>query len=153
MSLVGRSAPAVNLWGPDRKQLDLASLQGGKVVVAFFPGAFTGVCEKEMCALRDAMTAYNELNAKVIGVSVDGPFANSGFAAKVGLEFPLYSDWTRETTNAWGVAWPNFGGMPGYTAANRAVFILDAKGVVTWEWIAPNPGVEPDYAAIKAALA
>lgn len=153
MSLVGHPAPAINLWGPDRKQLDLASLRGSKVVVAFFPGAFTGVCEKEMCTFRDSMAELNALNAKVIGVSVDGPFANAGFAAKNGLEFPLYSDWTRETTNAWGVAWPNFAGMPGYVAANRAVFILDVNGVVTYEWVAPNPGVEPDYVAVKAALA
>lgn len=153
MSLVGKPAPAVNLWGADKKPLDLASLKGSKVVIAFFPGAFTGVCEKELCTLRDSMAEFNQLDAKVIGVSVDSPFANAGFAAKNGLGFPLYSDYSRDTVKAWGVVWPNLAGLPGYDVANRSVFVLDANGVVTWEWVAPNPGVEPDYAAIKAALA
>ena len=153
MSLVGSPAPATNLWGPDRKLFDLPSLRGSRAVLAFFPGAFTGVCEREMCTLRDSMADFNTLNAKVIGISVDSPFANAGFAAKNGLQFPLYSDYSRETVTAWGVAWPNFAGMPGYVASNRAVFILDEEGIVRWQWIGENPGQEPDYAAIKAALA
>lgn len=153
MSLVGSPAPQSSLVGPDRKPFDLASLQGSKVVVAFFPAAFTGVCEKEMCSFRDSMAELNGLNAKVVGISVDAPFANNAFAAKMGLEFPLLSDHTRATVRAWGVALDNFAGMEGYTAAQRAVFLLDEAGNVTWEWVAPNPGVEPDYAAVKAALA
>jgi peroxiredoxin len=153
MSLVGKPAPATNLCGPDRKPFSLESLRGSKVVVAFFPGAFTGTCEKEMCTLRDAMSELNGLNAKVIGISVDSPFANAGFAAKNGLQFPLYSDFSRDTVKSWGVVWNNLAGLQGYDVANRAVFLLDEQGNVTWEWIAENPGKEPDYAAIKAALA
>lgn len=152
MSLVGQSAPTVTFYGPDRKPVDLASLRGSKVVVAFFPAAFTGVCEKELCTFRDSMTELNGLNAKVVGVSVDAPFANNAFAAKNGLEFPLWSDYSREGVRAFGVALENFAGMPGYVAAQRSVFVLDESGKVTWEWVAPNPGVEPDYAAVKAAL-
>ena len=153
MSLVGKPAPATHLYGLDRKPFSLESLRGSKVVIAFFPGAFTGVCEREMCTLRDSMTEFNGLNAKVVGISVDSPFANGGFAAKTGVDFPLLSDWTRETARAFGIIWPNFGGMPGYEAANRSVFVLDVNGVVIYEWVAPNPGVEPDYAAVKAAHA
>lgn len=152
MSLVGQSAPAVTFYGPDRKPVDLGSLRGSKVVVAFFPAAFTGVCEKELCTFRDSMAELNGLNAKVVGVSVDAPFANNAFAARNGLEFPLWSDYTREGVRAFGVALENFAGLPGYVAAQRSVFVLDETGKVTWEWIAPNPGVEPDYAAVKAAL-
>jgi peroxiredoxin len=152
MSLIGKPVPATNLYGPDRKPFPLEGLRGSKVVLAFVPGAFTGVCEKEMCTFRDSMAELNGLNAKVVGVSVDSPFANAGFAAKNHLDFPLLSDYTRDTTRAFGIIWPNFAGLPGYEAANRAVFVLDERGVVTYEWVAPNPGVEPDYAAIKAAL-
>lgn len=152
MSLVGKPAPATNLFGMDKKPLSLESFRGSQVVLAFFPGAFTGVCEKEMCALRDSMAEFNKLNAKILGICVDPPAALTAFQAKTGAEFPFATDYTRETTRAFGVIWPNFAGLPGYEVANRSVFVLDANGVVTYEWIAPNPGVEPDYAAVKAAL-
>ena len=153
MSLVGRSAPPFNLYDTARKQVSLESLRGGKVVLAFFPAAFTGVCEKELCTFRDALAQLGDLDAKVVAVSVDGPFANGAFATRNNLTFPVLSDYTRDTVRAYGVALENFAGLPGYTAAQRSVFVIDANGVVTWEWIAPNPGVEPDYAAVQAALA
>jgi peroxiredoxin len=153
MSLVGKPAPAANLWGTDRKPFLLESLRGSRAVLAFFPGVFTGVCEKELCTLRDSTAELADLHARVVGISVDAPSALTGFAAKTGVQFPLASDYTRETARAFGIVWPNVAGLPGYEVANRAVFVLDENGTVIYEWIAPNPGVEPDYAAIKAVLA
>lgn len=153
MSLVGQKAPDFTLLSHKREKISLADLtQKGQVVLAFYPAAFTGVCEKELCRFRDAMADLNGLNASVVGISVDAPFSNAAFAAKNGVEYPLLSDYARDAVRAYGVALDNFAGMPGYTAAQRAVFIVNGDGVVTYEWIAPNPGVEPDYAAVQAAL-
>jgi peroxiredoxin len=152
MSLVGASAPEFSLLDNARQAVTLEGLRGSKVVLAFFPAAFTGVCEKELCTFRDSLAELNGLNAKVLGISVDAPFSNAAFATKTNLNFPILSDYTRATVNAYGVAHENFAAMPGYTAAKRSVFIVDEKGTVTYEWVAPNPGVEPDYEAVKAAL-
>jgi len=154
MSLLGQTAPDFTLLSHKREKISLGDLrQNGRVVLAFYPAAFTGVCEKELCAFRDSLADLNGLNATVVGISVDAPFSNAAFAAKNGVEFPLLSDYTRGTVRAYGIALDDFAGMPGYTASKRAVFIVDQSGKVTYEWVGPNPGVEPDYAAIKAALA
>lgn len=153
MSLVGQTAPAFTLFDTARKPVNLADYKGQKVVLAFFPAAFTGVCEKELCTFRDSMSQLNGMNAQVLGISVDAPFSNAAFAGKNALNFPVLSDYSRATVNAYGVALNDFAGMPGYTASKRAVFIVDEDGKVTYEWVGPNPGVEPDYDAVKAALA
>lgn len=153
MSLVGQTAPEFKLLDTARQPVSLEGLRGSKVVVAFFPAAFTGVCEKELCTFRDSLAELNGLNAKVVGISVDAPFSNAAFAAKNNLSFPLLSDYARTAVNAYGVALNDFAGMPGYTAAKRAVFVVNEDGKVIYEWVGPNPGVEPDYAAVKAALA
>ena len=153
MSLLGQTAPSFTLLDNKRASVSLADLTAkGSVVLAFYPAAFTGVCEKELCRFRDSLADLNSLNASVVGISVDAPFSNAAFAAKNGVEYPLLSDYSRATVKAYGVALDNFAGMAGYTAAQRAVFIVNSDGVVTYEWIAPNPGVEPDYAAVQAAL-
>jgi glutaredoxin-dependent peroxiredoxin len=153
MSLVGKSAPAFTLLDTARKPVSLSDYRGRKLVVAFYPAAFTGVCEKELCSFRDSLANLEALGAAVVGISVDAPFSNGAFATRNNLSFPLLSDYGREAVDAYGVRLPDFAGMKGYVAAQRSVFVVDAEGVVTWEWIAPNPGVEPDYDAVKAALA
>ena len=150
----GNPAPAITLLNHlDRKPTSLASLKGTKVIVAFFPGAFTGVCTTEACALQDSLAAFNSANATVLGVSVDSPFAQKGFADANKITFPFLSDFNREATRAYGIEMPNFAGMTGYTAAKRAVFVLDRDGIVRYTWVSDNPGVEPDYAAVSAAVA
>jgi peroxiredoxin len=151
MSLLGKAAPDFNLLGTDRKAVSLSELRGGKVVLAFFPAAFTGVCEKELCTFRDALSSFNELGSTVLGISVDSPFSNAAFATKNDLNFNVLSDYTRNAVAAYGIAIENFAGMDGYVAANRAVFVVDEHGQVTYEWIAPNPGVEPNYDEVQAA--
>jgi peroxiredoxin len=153
MSLLGSTAPEFNLPNTSNEPTSLSGLRGKKVVLAFFPAAFTGVCEKELCTFRDSMAAFNDMNATVLGISVDGPFSNAAFSQANNLNFNVLSDYTRTTVNAYGVALNDFAGLPGYTASQRSVFIVDETGTVTYEWIAPNPGVEPDYDAVKAALA
>jgi peroxiredoxin len=153
MSLVGTLAPDFTLFDGARKPVTLSALRGKQVVVAFFPAAFTGVCTKELCTFRDSMAVLNDLNATVLGISVDAPFSNAAFAEKNALTFPVLSDYARTATVAYGIALENFAGMPGYTASKRAVYVVGVDGTIRYEWVGPNPGVEPDYDAIKAALA
>jgi glutaredoxin-dependent peroxiredoxin len=151
-AIVGSKAIDFNLSDTEKKLRSLSEFRGKNVVLAFYPGAFTGVCTKEMCALRDSLTKFNELNAQVIGISVDSPFANKAFAERNDLQFPLLSDYSREVSKKYGGVYEDFGGMKGYTASKRAVYIIDANGNIRYEWITENPGVEPDYEAISKHL-
>lgn len=152
MSLLHKPAPDFTLFNHKKEATTLSASRGKKVVLAFFPAAFTGVCEKEMCTLAGQFLGLADANGQVYGISVDMPFSNAAFAAKTQVTFPLLSDVHREVTRAYGVSWPNFAGIAGLEVANRSVFVIDEVGNVVYEWIAPNPGVEPDYAAVQAAL-
>lgn len=152
MSLVGQPAPDFTLLNTAREAVSLGGLRGQKVVLAFFPAAFTGVCKKELCTFQDSLAALNDANATVLGISVDAPFSNGAFAKDNGLTFDLLSDYARAAVTAYGVAHDDFAGMAGYTAAKRSVFVVDEEGRVTYAWVAPNPGVEPNYDEVRAAL-
>ena len=149
---VGMAAPDFSLYDADRKATSLSDFRGKNVVLAFYPGAFTGVCTTEMCTFRDRMDGLNSLNAQVLGISVDGAFAQKAFSDQNNLNFPLLSDFQRETVNQYDLAIPNFAGMEGYTASKRAVYVVDGEGVVRYAWVGPNPGVEPDYDEVQAEL-
>lgn len=153
MTEVNSAAPNFSLLNTRREAVSLEGLRGKKVVLAFFPAAFTGVCEKELCTFQDALAQFNDLNAVVLGVSVDSPFSNGAFAEKNGVAFDVLSDYSRETVTAYGVTHENFANMPGYTAAVRSVFVINEDGIVTYKWLAPNPGVEPNYDDVATALA
>ncbi|HZA23887.1 MAG TPA: peroxiredoxin [Dehalococcoidia bacterium] len=149
---VGQSAPDFTLYDTDRKQRSLSEFKGKNVVLAFFPGAFTGVCTTEACALRDRSDQFNSMNAQVIGISVDPPASQKAWSDQNNLRFPLLSDFNRQVVNQYGVAFQNLGGVEGYVAANRAVLVLDKGGVVRYKWVAPNPGTEPDYNEVREAV-
>ena len=149
---VGQPAPDFTLFDSDRQQRSLGEVKGKNVVLAFFPGAFTGVCTTEMCALRDRSDQFNNLNAQVLGISVDAPAAQKAFSDNNNLSFPLLSDYSRQVVIQYDVALPNFGGMEGFVAAKRAVFVLDKEGVVRYKWVGPTPGVEPDYDEVIRAV-
>ena len=149
----GKKPPEFQLPDQERKQRALKDFLGKKTVLAFFPGAFTSVCTKEMCTFRDSMQALNSLNAQVIGISVNDPFTNKAFAEANKLEFPILSDYSRETVRKFNVFHDNFAGLAGYTVAKRSVFVLDELGVLRYKWVSDDPGKQPDYDAIKKVLA
>ena len=153
MSLLGTAAPDFNLVNHANEWVTLSGLRGQKVILAFYPAAFTGVCSKEMCTFQDSLAELNAANAAVFGISVDARFSNAAFASQNGLEFQLLSDYTRSTVNAYGVALENFGGMEGYVASHRAVFVVNEEGNVIYEWVGANPGIEPNYDEVKAVVA
>ncbi|MDG7008863.1 MAG: redoxin domain-containing protein [Nitrososphaerota archaeon] len=151
---IGTRVPKFALYDTDlklRKTSEFLS-KGRKTIFAFYPGAFTGVCTKEMCAFRDMHSEMQKLKATVVGISVDPPFANKAFAEKFGLTFTLLSDFKREAIRSYDVVWKDLGGMKGYDGANRAVFVTDGVGKIVYKWIGENPGKYPDFEAIKKAL-
>ena len=123
-----------------------------KIVLAFYPGAFTSVCTKEICAFRDSLAKLNELRAQVIGISVNDPFCNKAFSETNGLNFTILSDYAREVVKIYGVVAEDFAGLKGYTVAKRSIFIIDNKGIVRYKWITEDPAIEPNYDEIMSEL-
>ncbi|MBI2648312.1 MAG: peroxiredoxin [Thaumarchaeota archaeon] len=142
---VGERAPDVQLVDTDRKPVKISDFRGKKTVLAFFPGAFTGVCTKEMCTFRDGLSKFNDLGGNVVGISVDSPFSNKGFSETNRLSFRVLSDYSREAVRSYGIPLENFAGLKGYTAAKRSVFILDKDGTVRFKWVSDDPSIEPNY--------
>ena len=153
MVTVGDTAPAFTLRATDKREVSLSEFSGQTIVMVFYPGAFTGVCDKELCAFRDSMDALNKADAVVLGISVDSPWANAEFARKYNLEFELLSDLNREAVHAYDASFVGLGGIDGYVSANRVVIIVDSAGVVRYRWVAENPGVVPNYDVVVAAAA
>ena len=143
---VGDIAPDFELMANDKTMVRLSESIGNRVVLAFYPAAFTGVCTKEMCTFTDSMNRLEEAEVEIFGISVDSIFANAAFSDQNQIGFPLLSDTNREATEAYGIAIPFV--MPGYIASQRAVFIIDSNGMIGFSWVAENPGQEPDYEAI-----
>lgn len=149
---VGVKAPDFTLNGIDLKPKRFSDFLTQTVVLAFFPGAFTSVCTREMCTFRDSLVRLNSLKAQVVGVSVNDPFSSKAFAEKNMLTFPLLCDYNREAVKLYGVELPDFAGLKGYTAAKRSIFIIDKQGIVRYVWVSDNPGIEPNYQEIEKTL-
>jgi peroxiredoxin len=149
---VGDKAPEFTLPDSKLKMRTLSEYHGEKVVLAFFPGAFTGVCTKEMCTFRDSMANLKKLNAKVVGISVDSPFSLAEFDKRNNLNFDLLSDSNRLVSKMYGGIHEDFVGVKGLTASKRSIFVLDKDGKVRYEWISEDPGKEPDYKKIQDEL-
>ena len=122
------------------------------IVLAFFPGAFTSVCTSEMCTFRDRLSAFEQLEATVYGVSVDSPFALNEFRDQHDLGFELISDFEKELIDAYDVR-TDFDALGVYGLADRAVFVVDESGTITYAWVGDNPGLEPEYDAVEEAVA
>ena len=153
MAEVGTPAPDFNLYKSKSDRVELKSLRGRNVVLSFFPAAFTGVCTNQVCSFRDALANFNDMSADVLGICVDGPFTLAEFSKQNDLTFPLLSDLQKTTIRDYDVYDGGFAHVEGYEAAKRSVFVIDAEGTIRYRWVAPNPGVEPDYEAVRAAVA
>ena len=148
MSNLNEIAPDFNLKNTEKNDIALSSFKGKTVVLAFYPGAFTGVCDTEMCSLRDSMNSFNDLNATVLGISVDSPWANAEFAKKYEINFNLLSDYNRDVSKTYDMIFNGLGGLEGYECSNRGVIIIDGQGLIQYRWVAENPGIEPNYSEI-----
>lgn len=150
---VGSQAPSFTLKSKSASGLtDVTIPAAGKnTVLLFFPLAFTGVCTQELCDVTAGLSAYNDMNADVIGVSVDSPFTQEVWSQKEKIGITLVSDLNKAATNAYGVLFPGLAGI-GDTAA-RAAFVIDKNGVVQYAEQTATPKDLPNFEAVKAALA
>lgn len=148
---VGTHAPHVTLVDDERKQVEFPK-HGEVTVLAFFPAAFTSVCTKEMCTFRDSIAEFQNLDAKVYGISVDSPFALAAWKKEQKLSFPLLADFQHEAIKKYDVVFPNLANI-GYVAAARSVFVIGKDGHVAWAWVGDNPAQEPSYDEVKKAVA
>lgn len=157
MLSTGDSAPvfSATVGTSDHEDFDLGDHLGdGPVVLAFFPGAFTPPCTNEMVAVQERLDDFEAAGATVLGVSADSPFSQGAFRDEYGLEFDLVSNMAGDAIREYGleIDVPELGL---FGVANRAVFVLDDDGTVTYSWVADDPTNEPPYAdvldAVKAA--
>ncbi len=150
---IGEKVPGMVLVDTELKKVDVSeAVKNGITVIAFFPGAFTSVCTKEMCRFRDDMSQLDSLGANIFAVSVDGPFSNKAFKEHNNLNFTILSDYDRSAVKAFGIELKDFAKLDGYTAAKRSIFISDNNGIVRYKWVSDDPTIEPDYKAIKTAV-
>ncbi len=152
MSLqIGQAAPQFTLWSHDKQQVSLAGQRGKNVVLLFFPLAFTGVCTKELCSVRDTMNIYDGLNATVFGISVDSIHVLNKFRTEQDLNFTLLSDFNKTTSTAYGSIYENFfNDMKG--VSKRSAFVIDGEGVVRYAEVLENALEVPNFDAIKECL-
>jgi len=155
MSLkVGDKAPDFNLLNTNNERVSLSSFKGKNVVVLFFPLANTGVCTKEMCTFRDELKSYENLNAQILGISVDSPFTLKLWAEKNNYTFPLLSDFNKEAATSFGALYDIFapGKLDFKGVAKRSAFVIDAEGKIKYAEVLENAGDEPSYEGIQKAL-
>lgn len=145
---VGQAAPDFRLRGPDGTGYSLSEYQGEKnVLVVFFPLAFSPVCSHQLPELETRLPELEAADIQVLGISVDSHWTNRAFAAKLGVTFPLLSDWKREASHAYGVFLPD----AGYSA--RASFLVGKQGRVLWREVGEFDGGMAAIPSIDAALA
>jgi peroxiredoxin len=148
---VGSKAPDFTLMNQERQPVTLSQLKGKPVVLAFFPAAFSSVCEKELCTFRDSIGQLNNSNAQVLGISVDTFFALKAFHDQQKLSFPLLSDFNKLVIRDYGVFNEDMVGLKGI--AKRAVFVLDKDGVVRHREVLEDARNEPNYQKVQDSLA
>lgn len=152
---VGSKAPDFTLKSKSSAGLTDVKLSDnfGKknTVLLFFPLAFTGVCTTEMCDITSGLNGYASLNADVIGISVDSPFAQEAWATKEKIGVKLVSDLNKTVTDAYQVRFPMLAGVGDSSA--RAAFVIDKNGVVQYAEQTPTPKDLPNFDAVKTTLA
>lgn len=153
MSLqVGDKAPDFKLFSSELKEVSLADYKGKKLVVHFFPMAFTGTCTTQLCTMRDSFGYYEGMNAAVVGISVDSPFTLAKFKEDQSYQFPLLSDFNKEVSNAYDSIYEEFVfNLKG--VSKRAAFVINEEGIITYAEVLENAGDLPDFEAIKKVVA
>jgi peroxiredoxin len=148
---LGSKAPDFTLTNQERQPVTLSEQRGRPVVLAFFPAAFSSVCQKELCTFRDSMARLGQASAQVYGISVDTFFTLKAFHDQQKLSFPLLSDFNKQAIREYGVFNEDMIGLKGI--AKRAVFVIDKDGVVRHREVLEDARNEPDYEKVFSALA
>jgi peroxiredoxin len=147
----GQKAPDFKLFSSELKEISLSDFKGKKLVIHFFPMAFTGVCTTQLCTMRDTFGYYDGLGAEVLAISVDSPFTLAKFREVNNYQFPLLSDFNKEVSKAYGAYYEEFVfNLKG--VAKRAAFVLDENHLIVYAQVLESAGDLPDFDAIRESL-
>ncbi len=148
---IGQVAPGFTLRDSEKNVVSLDEQKGKNVLLLFYPLAFTGVCTKELCAIRDDIGRYDNASATVFGISVDSYATLKKFKEEQGYNFPLLSDFNKEASAKYDCLYDNFAGWM-HGVSKRAAFIVDKEGIIQYEEVLESAADLPDFEAINAKL-
>ena len=148
---IGQPAPDFTLYDSTKNKVTLSDLKGQNVLLLFFPLAFTSTCTAELCSIRDNISFYNGVNAKVFGISVDSLHTLAKYKADQNLNFTLLSDFNKEVSSLYGSLYETFGyNMKG--VSKRSAFVIDGKGIIRYAEVLENAGEQPNFKNITLTL-
>ena len=151
--LKGKQAPDFSLFSSDKAKVNLSDFIGKEnILILFFPQAFTGICTNELCSVRDNISLYQNLNAQVIGISVDSVFTLAKFKELEKLNFPMLSDFNKEVSSLYGSIYESFTDMGMKGVSKRSAFVIDKQGVIQYEEVLESAGDVPNFEAINEIL-
>ena len=148
---IGQPAPDFLMYDTEKAPLKLSELKGKNVLLLFFPWAFTGTCTKELCATRDDIAFYNNMQAEVLGISVDSPYSLRVFKEQQNLNFKLLSDFNKIVSETYGCIYDRWG-LELKGVSKRSAFLIDKEGIIRYTEILENASEIPDFEAIKKVL-
>jgi glutaredoxin-dependent peroxiredoxin len=147
----GQAAPQFTLFSSALKEISLSDFKGKKVVIHFFPMAFTGTCTTQLCTMRDSFGYYDGLNATILGISVDSPFTLAKFKEENNYQFDLLSDFNKEVSTAYGSIYENFVfGLKG--VSKRAAFVINEDQKIIYAEVLEDASALPDFATIAEVV-
>jgi len=148
---IGQNAPSFSLYNTNKQLVELSQLKGKKVVLLFFPAAFTSTCTKELCSMRDDLAWYNNVNAVVFGISTDALYSLAKYKEEQNLNFELLADYNKEVSGFYGAQYEVFNfGMKG--TSRRAAFVIDEEGVIKYAEVLESASDLPNFQKVKDAL-
>jgi len=148
---IGQPAPDFTLYDSTKNKITLSDMKGENVLLLFFPLAFTSTCTAELCSIRDNISFYNNVNAKVFGISVDSLHTLAKYKSDQNLNFTLLSDFNKDVSLLYGSLYEMFGyNMKG--VSKRSAFIIDKDGIVRYAEVLENAGEQPNFKNIALIL-
>ena len=148
---IGQHAPDFTLYDTTKNKISLSALKGHNVLLLFFPQAFTSVCTKELCSVRDNISIYNNANVTVLGISVDSVYTLAKFKEEQQYNFSLLSDFNKDVSTAYGSLYDTWKlDMKG--VSKRSAFVIDKHGSIRYAEVLENAGLIPDFNAINNTL-
>ena len=148
---VGQPAPSFSLYDSEKKKVTLEDLKGKNVLLLFFPQAFTGTCTKELCSMRDNIALYDQVNAQVLGISVDSLFTLARYKDDQQLNFPLLSDFNKEVSKDYGCLYDTFV-FDMHGVSKRSAFVVDKMGIIRYAEVLETASDLPNFNEIQKTL-
>jgi peroxiredoxin len=154
MSLqIGQKAPEFTLYSSAKEKISLSDYAGKQnILLLFFPQAFTGVCTKELCGVRDDISKYSNANAQVLAISVDSIFTLAKFKEDQGFNFLLLSDFNKDVSKTYEAIYESFTDMDMKGVSKRSAFVIDKQGIIQYAEVLESAGDVPNFEAINDTL-